>query len=112
MHRSVTLAAVIVIAAGIAWFTWPRPDLYIRVSRGGTAEVVGLFDAGPLPDTVYIKESGPVTVRIENQDTITHRLGIFGVARTHTNDFTISQPGVYSGYCTAHPGRRLTYVVR
>src|SRR5580704_2990554 len=109
MRRSVILAAVVVTAASIAWLTWPRPDLYIRVSRGGTAQIVGLFGVRPLPDTVYIKELGPVTVRIENQDTLTHRLGIFGVARAHTNDFTISQPGVYSGYCTAHPGRRLTY---
>jgi hypothetical protein len=112
VRRSITIVAVIIAAMGIAWLTWPRPDLYIQVSLGGAARIIGLFGARSLPDTIYVKASGPVTVRIENQDTITHRLGIFGVARSHSNDFTIAQPGVYSGYCTAHPGRRLTYIVR
>ena len=113
LRRVLTLIAIVVGAVWVAWITWPRPDLHIRVLRGGTAQLVRTFGAPrPLPDTIYVDASAPATVRIENQDTVTHRLGIFAVARGTTNDFTISQPGIYSGFCSAHPGRRLTYVVR
>lgn len=113
VQRALVLLAVVVGAAWVAWLTWPRPDLYIRVLRGGTAQIVRTLGAPrPLPDTVYVDASAPATVRIENEDTVTHRLGIFAVARGATSEFTMSQPGTYSGFCSAHPGRRLTYVVR
>jgi len=111
-RRAFTVVAVVAAASLMAWLTWPRPDLLIRIAEGGTARIVTLLGSRPLSDTLWLRAAGPVQVRIENGDTVTHRLGIFGVPRRHTSQYTISQPGVYSGFCSTHPGRRLTYVVR
>jgi len=68
----------------------------------------------PLPDTLYLQARGhETTVRVINRDTVATTLGIFFAGAGEARDFTIATPGVYGGYCSAHPTRqRLTYVVR
>jgi len=114
-RRAPTVAGVLAAAALAAWWTWPRPDLVLEVARGGVGAVVDRFGrVRPLPDTLYLRARGhETTVRVVNHDTARATLGIFSAAAGEARDFTIATPGVYGGYCSAHPTRkRLTYLVR
>lgn len=114
-RRALTVAGVLAATALAAWWTWPRPDLELDVARGGVGAVVDRFGRrAPLPDTLYVQARGrETTVRVVNHDTAATTLGIFTARPGEARDFTIATPGVYGGYCSAHPTRRrLTYVVR
>jgi glucose/arabinose dehydrogenase len=100
---------VVAVAAGVAWFTWPRPAVTIRIAPGGAATV----DGAALPETLFVKARGRRTVvRVVNRDTVHHQLALFGADAGATRDFTIAYPGTYGGACSAHPSGNLTYVVR
>ena len=114
-RRALTVAGVTAATALTAWWTWPHPDLELEVARGGVGQVVDrLGRRRPLPDTLYLQARGrETTVRVVNRDTAAASLGIFAARPGESRDFTIATPGVYGGYCSAHPRRkRLTYVVR
>ena len=114
-RRALAVAGVLIATAAAAWWTWPHPDLELDVARGGIGSVVDRFGRRrPLPDTLYLQARGhETTVRVVNRDTTAATLGIFPARPGETRDFTIATPGVYGGYCSAHPTRqRLTYVVR
>ncbi len=108
--RRLTIATVVVaVAAGVAWFTWPRPAVTIEIAPGGVATV----DGAALPETLFVKARGRATVvRVVNRDTVHHQLALFGADANATRDFTIAYPGTYGGACSAHPSGNLTYVVR
>jgi hypothetical protein len=124
-----TLVSILVLTASAVWATWPGqlftvreggltalltahlPAAIIRVVPGGTATLVTEAGTRALPDTVVLRGGTPAVLRIENTDTVLHRLGPFAVTPRTTRSFTIASAGVYSGYCTAHPGRRITYFV-
>ena len=115
VRRVVAILGLLLATAGAAWWTWPHPDLELEVARGGTGAVVDrLGRRRPLPDTLYLQARGhETTVRVVNRDTAPATLGIFPARPGESRDFTIATPGVYGGYCSAHPKRqRLTYVVR
>ncbi len=114
-RRAVGLGGIIALTGLAAWWTWPHPDLVLDVARGGIGSVVDRFGRrAPLPDTIFLQARGrETTVRIVNHDTARATLGIFPSAPGESRDFTIATPGVYGGFCSAHPKRqRLTYVVR
>lgn len=114
-RRALTVAAVAALALAAAWWTWPRPDLELEVARGGVGAVVDRFGRRrPLPDTLFLQARGrETTVRVVNRDTAPATLGIFSARPGESRDFGIATPGVYGGFCSAHPTRwRLTYVVR
>ena len=107
--RSVALAAIIALAALVAWYTWPRPSVRIDIARGGAATVGG----AALPETLFIAARGRNTVvRVVNADTVRHSLALFAADAGATVDFTITYPGTYGGACSAHKSGNLTYVVR
>ncbi|GJG86501.1 hypothetical protein tb265_16820 [Gemmatimonadetes bacterium T265] len=115
IRRALALGGVLAATALAAWWTWPHPDLELEVARGGVGAVVDrLGRRRPLPDTLYLQVRGrETTVRVVNHDTARTTLGIFSADAGEARDFTIATPGVYGGYCSAHPNRRrLTYVVR
>ena len=115
LRRVLGIAAVLAATAVAAWWTWPHPDLTLEVARGGIGSVVDRFGRrSALPDTLFLQARGrETTVRIINRDTARATLGIFPSAPGESRDFTIATPGVYGGFCSAHPTRqRLTYVVR
>ena len=110
--RGVVLAGVVLVACGFAWVTWPRPALHIEIEPGGSANVLTRWHhKTPLGDTVRLREHGVARVQIDNRDAVGHRLGMFAVGSGESKTFTIAQPGVYSGFCSAHPARELTYIV-
>lgn len=112
VSRAALLCGVVFVACGFAWLTWPRPTLAIEVEPGGHANVVTRFHQRlPLSDTVHLASHGSARIEIDNRDTVAHRLGMFGVGRGESKTFTISHPGVYSGFCSAHPGKHLTYIL-
>ena len=114
-RRVLAMAAVIGATVAAVWWTWPHPDLELEVARGGIGSVVDRFGRRrPLPDTLYLQVRGhETTVRVVNHDTAAATLGIFPARPGESRDFTIASPGVYGGFCSAHPRRqRLTYVVR
>lgn len=84
----------------------------IRVTEGGHAMQVTDDSIVALPDTVRLSGGVPAVLRIENTDTVAHRLGMFGVPAHAVREYTISHAGTYAGYCSAHPGHRLTYIVQ
>lgn len=107
--RSGLIGAVVLATAAVAWWTWPRPSVTIRIARGGAATVGGRA----LPETLFIAARGRSTVvRVVNADTMRHALALFAADRGTTVDFTIAYPGTYGGTCSAHPSGNLTYVVR
>jgi hypothetical protein len=113
--RGVTLVAIALSTAGVAFLAWPRPAVLLRVERGGRAVVVDQFGrTTPLPETLFVSAAGRATkVRIENRDTTYQTLGIFGAAANSSRSFSVPLPGVYGGYCSAHASsKQLTYVVR
>ncbi|MDQ6926559.1 MAG: hypothetical protein M3154_10030 [Candidatus Eremiobacteraeota bacterium] len=115
IRRALTISGVLTATVLAAWWTWPRPELELEVARGGIGSVVDHFGRrDSLPDTLYLQTRGhETTVRVVNHDTASTTLGIFSAGPGEMRDFTIATPGVYGGYCSAHPTRRrLTYVVR
>lgn len=109
VRRFTLVFVVVALAAGLAWFTWPRPSVTIRIEPGGHATV----DGAALPETLYVAARGRNTVvRVVNRDSVHHQLALFGADAHSTRDFTIAYPGTYGGACSAHPSGNLTYVVR
>jgi hypothetical protein len=100
----------------IVWATWPRPALTILVERGGRAVVKAKYAAAlrptvPLPERLVV-EAGAL-VRIVNEDTAVARLGLFASAPGEdVSARAPTAPGVFTGRCSAHPGRVVTYVIR
>ena len=113
-QRIALLVAVIVVSAGLAWFSWPRPDTLIRVTRGGVAMVTDAYGrSAPLGDTVFVRGGGARrTIRVVNEDTIQHRLAMFTVPAGDQTEYTVP-PGTFGGACSAHPtSTHLTFVIR
>ena len=112
--KAVRLLAVVAITATTAYLTWPRPAVDIRVNAQGIAELRGTFGASAaLPETIIVAAGGRPRVRITNADSITHRLGLFSAPAGETVEYTLPQPGTYTGACSAHPSSEtLTFVVR
>lgn len=109
LRRAVAALLVVAVAAGVAWFTWPRASVVIEIAPGGLATV----DGAALPETLFVKARGRSTViRVVNRDSVRHQLALFGADAHETRDFTIAYPGTYGGTCSAHPSGSLTYVVR
>jgi plastocyanin len=102
------------LAALLVYVFWPRPAVNIRVTAEGVAFVHGVFGrVSVLPDTIVVSAGGRPKVRITNADTITHRLGLFAAPAGQVVEYTLPQPGTYTGLCSAHPtSNTLTYVVR
>ncbi len=113
MRRSIQIAAILVACVIAIWLVSDRPALQIDVERGGHAFVRGMFSEAALPETIYVHAVGSHTViRIANRDTVRHHLGLFDVDAGQTRDFTIAYPGVFGGFCSAHPtSKQLVYVV-
>jgi hypothetical protein len=113
VRRSVRFAAVLAALAAATWLTWDRPAVEIRVERGGHAFVRGLFRKTPLPETLYVRAVESHTViRIVNQDSVRHHLGIFDAGPGETRDFTVAYAGTFGGFCSAHSAsKQLVYVI-
>lgn len=112
--RAAGIGFIAVLTAAAVWFTWPRPDALIRVEPGGVSTVTNSYGfSSPLGDTVIVGGSGPRrTIRIVNDDSVTHQIAMFSIAAGERSDYTVP-PGVFGGICTAHPvSRQLTFVVR
>jgi hypothetical protein len=108
-NRSVVAGVIVAGTLLVAWATWPRPSVVIRIARGGAATVAG----APLPETLFVAARGRNTVvRVVNDDTLRHALALFAADPGATTDYTIAYPGTYGGSCSAHPSGNLTYVVR
>lgn len=114
MERLLQLLAVIAITAVAAVATWPRPAVDIRIPEGGIAKVHRRFwRVQALPETIFVAAGGRPRVRITNADSIPHRLGLFAANAGETVEYTLPQPGAYTGQCSAHPtSSTLTFVVR
>ena len=114
MRRAAVLAGVLVATALVVLATWPRPAVDIRIPPGGIAEVHGRFwRVSALPETIFVAAGGRPRVRISNADSIEHRLGLFAAPSGETVEYTLPQPGAYTGLCSAHPtSETLTFVVR
>lgn len=113
-RRAALLLALLLATAAVVWFTWPRPDTLIRIGEDGVAVVVDRFGRlQPLPDTVEVGGSGTRRViRVENRDTVNHRLAMFNIPAGERNDYTVPR-GVFGGECSAHPTKRqLTFRIR
>ncbi len=112
--RIVAVVGIIVLSAIAAWWVWPRPNVEIRIARGGTATVVDhMGRRSPLGDTIFVRGGGGKrTVRVINEDTMPHQLAMFNAVAGGTRDYTVPL-GVYGGFCSAHAtSKRLTVVVR
>ena len=112
--RIAMLGAVVIMTAALAWFSWPRPDTLIRVTRGGVALVTDAYGrTARLGDTVYVRGSGARrTIRVVNEDTIKHRLAMFNIPAGEQTEYTVP-PGTFGGACSAHPtGKHLTFIIR
>lgn len=114
MKRAAGLAGVLAATVLAVLATWPRPAVDIRIPAGGIAEVHGRFwRVSALPETIYVAAGGRPRVRISNADSIEHRLGLFAAPAGETVEYTLPQPGSYTGLCSAHPtSETLTFVVR
>ena len=113
-RRVLTLAGVLLTTTAVVWFTWPRPDTLIRIGEDGVAVLVDRFgQIEPLPDTVEVGGSGTRRmIRVENRDTVGHRLAMFNIPAGERNDYTVPR-GVFGGECSAHPTKRqLTFRIR
>jgi len=112
--RVAMLAAVMAVSVGLAWFSWPRPDTLIRVTRGGTALVTDAYGrTAPLGDTVFVRGGGARrTIRVVNEDTVKHQLAMFNIPAGEQTEYTVP-PGTFGGVCSAHPtSAHLTFVIR
>ncbi len=112
--RVAVLVAVVALSAAIAWFSWPRPDTLIRVTRGGIALVTDAYGrTAPLGDTVFVRGGGARrTIRVVNEDTIKHQLAMFTVPAGEQTEYNVP-PGTFGGACSAHPtNKHLTFVIR
>ncbi|WP_396202172.1 hypothetical protein [Gemmatimonas sp.] len=106
--------AVIAVSAGLAWFSWPRPDTLIRVTRGGVAMVTDAYGrTAPLGDTVFVGGGGARrTIRVVNEDTVKHQLAMFNIPAGEQTEYNVP-PGTFGGACSAHPtSTHLTFVIR
>lgn len=106
--------AVAAVSAGLAWFSWPRPDTLIRVTRGGVALVTDAYGrTAPLGDTVFVRGGGARrTIRVVNEDTVKHQLAMFNIPAGEQTEYTVP-PGTFGGVCSAHPtSKHLTFVIR
>jgi hypothetical protein len=106
--------AVAAVSAGLAWFSWPRPDTLIRVTRGGVAMVTDAYGrTAPLGDTVFVRGGGARrTIRVINEDTVKHQLAMFNIPAGEQTEYTVP-PGTFGGACSAHPtSTHLTFVIR
>jgi hypothetical protein len=121
IERSVVIAGIVLLMCGLTWVVWPRPALQIEIEPGGHASVITHFSGKqPLRDTVRLASRfvsrfvghSRTYITIDNRDTVLHRLGIFAVGPESSRTFVVPGPGVYSGFCSAHPGREITYIVR
>ena len=131
-RRKLILAVIIVGVVTVTWLTWPGhifhnrittntslaalssalPAATIHVDQGGRATLTTERGTTTLPETVRVEGGTPAVIRFENADTIAQRLGFFSVPAHSQREYTIAHPGTYSGYCSAHPAKRLTYIVR
>lgn len=112
--RVAVLFAVVALSAALAWFSWPRPDTLIRVTRGGVAMVTDAYgQTAPLGDTVYVRGGGARrTIRVVNDDTVNHRLAMFSIPAGEQTEYTVP-PGTFGGACSAHPiSKHLTFIIR
>ncbi len=112
--RIIQLAAVVVGTSIAVMLSWPRPAVDIRIPPGGLAQIHKSFGrVSALPETIVVAAGGRPRVRISNADSIAHRLGLFSADAGETVDYTLPQPGTYTGACSAHPtSETLTFVVR
>ena len=113
--RRATIGALLLVAVAATLFVLrPRPALDLRIGTDGIAQVHDAFGrTRTLPETLVVRAAGRPRVRIVNADTVTHRLGLFSAPPGETVEYTLPQPGTYTGECSAHPtSRTLTYVVR
>ncbi len=112
--RVAMLVAIVAVSAGLAWFSWPRPDTLIRVTRGGVALVTDAYGrTAPLDDTVFVRGGGARrTIRVVNEDTVKHQLAMFNIPAGEQTEYTVP-PGTFGGVCSAHPtSKHLTFVIR
>lgn len=114
LRRIAQLAAVLGVTAFVVLATWPRPAVDIRIPQGGLASVHLRFGrVTALPETIVVAAGGRPRVRITNADSIEHRLGLFAAPAGESVEYTLPQPGTYTGLCSAHPtSETLTFVVR
>ena len=114
MRRNASIVIIVGAVAVATWFLVDRPAVQIRVERGGHAFVDGLFSRTPLPETVFVRAVGSRTViRIVNEDTVKHHLGIFDALPGETRDFSFGYAGTFGGFCSAHPtSKQLVYVIK
>ena len=112
--RVAMLVAVTAVSVGLAWFSLPRPDTLIRVTRGGVALVTDAYGrTAPLGDTVFVRGGGARrTIRVINEDTIKHQLAMLAIPAGEQTEYTVP-PGTFGGVCSAHPtSTHLTFVIR
>ncbi len=112
--RVVAVGGIALVSAALAWFSWPRPDTLIRVTRGGSALVTDAYGrTAPLGDTVFVRGGGARrTIRVVNEDTVKHQLAMFNIPAGERTDYDVP-PGTFGGACSAHPSnKRLTFVIR
>jgi len=114
LRRGAQLTAVIVGTGLVVLASWPRPAVDIRIPPGGLASVHGRWGrVTALPETIVVAAGGRPRVRITNTDSIEHRLGLFAAPAGESVEYTLPQPGTYTGLCSAHPtSETLTFVVR
>ena len=114
VKRAAQLMAVVLVTGAVVTLSWPRPAVDIRIPPGGLAQIHRSFGrVTALPETIVVAAGGRPRVRISNGDTVTHRLGLFSASAGETVDYTLPQPGTYTGACSAHPtSETLTFVVR
>ena len=112
--RVAMLLAVVTVSVALAWFSWPRPDTLIRITRGGGAMVTNAYGrTAPLGDTVFVGGGGARrTIRVVNDDSVAHQLAMFNIPVGEQTEYTVP-PGTFGGACTAHPtSKHLTFVIR
>ncbi len=114
ISRALQLGLVLLLTVVGALATWPRPAVDIRIPPGGVAEVHHRFGrVTAMPETIVVAAGGRPRIRITNSDTIAHRLGMFSAPASDRVEYTLPQPGTYTGACSAHPSSEtLTFVVR
>ena len=113
LGRALRAGAVAACSLGAAWLLWPRPALELEVDAAGVGHVVGRLGRSALPETLVVDGGRNAEVRLVNRSARVQQLGIFGVGAGETRSYRVGAPGVFGGYCSAHPSsRRLVYVIR
>jgi len=112
--RAAQLGAVVLVTGAVVTLSWPRPAVDIRIPPSGIAQIHRSFwRVTALPETIFVAAGGRPRVRISNGDSVAHRLGLFSASAGATVEYTLPQPGTYTGACSAHPtSETLTFVVR